>query len=74
VPQAKQAAEEQAASARADAEAARSEAAHLQSSAQSTQGVEAAVHRLIELMYFATVGRHHYTTQIPQTATHNQLC
>lgn len=53
--QAKEAAEEQAASARAEAEAARSEAAELQSAAQGAQGPEAAVHRLVELMYFAAV-------------------
>ena len=53
--QAKQAAEEQAASARAEAEAARSEAAQLQSSFQGSQGAEASVHRLVELMYFASV-------------------
>ena len=53
--QAKQAAEEQAASARAEAEAARAEAAQLQSSAQGAQGAETAVHRVVELMYFASV-------------------
>ena len=74
MPQAKQAAEEQAASARAEAEAARSEAAHLQSSAQSAQGVEAAVHRLVELMYFATVGRPHDAIEVSQNAIHKQLC
>lgn len=55
--QSKQEAEQQAASARADAEAARSEAAQAQQSAprENTQGVEAAVSRLVELLYFATV-------------------
>jgi hypothetical protein len=70
VPQARQAAEEQAASARAEAEAARSKAAHLQSSAQ---GIEAAVHRLIELMYFAAVGRSHHTLTISQHANHKLM-
>ena len=56
--QSKEEAEQQAASARAEAEAAQSEVAELQSSAQnaqSAQGAEAAVHPLVELMYFATV-------------------
>ncbi len=57
--QSKEAAEQQAASARAEAEAAQSEVAELQSSAQSAQGAEAAVHRLVELMYFATVSPRH---------------
>ena len=56
--QSKEAVEQQAASARAEAEAAQSEVTELQSAAQgaqSAQGAEAAVHRLVELMYFATV-------------------
>ena len=60
--QSKETAEQQAASARAEAEAARSEVADLRSevaelqrSARGAQGAEAAIHRLVELMYFATV-------------------
>ena len=57
--QSKQEAEQQAASARAEAEAARSEVAQLQGVSQSAQGAEAAVHRLVELIYFATVSLQH---------------
>lgn len=57
--QAKQEAEQQAASARAEAEAARSETAQLQTLSQTAQGAEAAVHRLVELIYFATVSLQH---------------
>ena len=59
--QSKLEAEQQAESARAEAEAARSEVAELQSSLHSAQSTDAAVHRLVELLYFSTVGECHDT-------------
>ena len=53
--QAKLEAEQRAEGARAEAEAARSEVAELQSSLHSAQSTDAAVHRLVELLYFSTV-------------------